>query len=394
MARKKRGFGQLRRLPSKRWQAFFTGPDATLHYAPYTFESAEDGEAWLATERRLISRDEWVPPSRRSEQVATPPALTFGEYAATWLAERDLKPRTRAHYRNLLSHQILPHFKGMALTSITPATVREWYAALDKSRPTLRAHAYGLLRTILGTAVIDEHMAANPCHIRGAGNAKRVKRIEPATLPELEAITEAMPQRYRLMVLFASWCGLRFGELVELRRKDVAAKDRMIRIRRGAVRTGGEVIIGSPKSAAGTRDVAIPPHLMPMVEHHLDNLPTRSREQLLFPAADGASTMAPSSLYRVFYRARDAAGRPDLRWHDLRHTGAVLAAQSGATLAELMARLGHSTPQAALRYQHAARGRDAQIAAALSRLAAGPRQAMAPSDSHVRSAESPSAEGS
>jgi integrase len=67
--------------------------------------------------------------------------------------------------------------------------------------------------------------------------------------------------------------------------------------------------------------------------------------------------------------AREAAGRPDLRFHDLRHTGAVLAAQTGATLAELMSRLGHSTPQAALRYQHAARGRDAEIAAKLSELA-------------------------
>lgn len=82
--------------------------------------------------------------------------------------------------------------------------------------------------------------------------------------------------------------------------------------------------------------------------------------------------MAPSSLYRVFYPARTAAGRPDLSVHDLRHTGAVLAASTGATLAELMARLGHSTPGAALRYQHAADGRDAAIADALSPLAQSP----------------------
>ena len=67
--------------------------------------------------------------------------------------------------------------------------------------------------------------------------------------------------------------------------------------------------------------------------------------------------------------AREAAGRPDLRWHDLRHTGAVLAAATGASLAELMARLGHSTVGAAMRYQHAASERDQIIAAALSRLA-------------------------
>ena len=108
-----------------------------------------------------------------------------------------------------------------------------------------------------------------------------------------------------------------------------------------------------------------------MKAHLADNI-TGGRDGLLFPAAgDPTKHLAPASLYKVFYRAREAAGRPDLRWHDLRHTGAVLAAQTGATLAELMGRLGHSTPQATLRYQHVAGGRDAQIAAALSAMAEG-----------------------
>jgi integrase len=71
-------------------------------------------------------------------------------------------------------------------------------------------------------------------------------------------------------------------------------------------------------------------------------------------------------LHRRFQKATEAAGRSDLRWHDLRHTGAVLAAQAGATLPELMNRLGHASAQAALRYQHLARDRDAEIAAAMS----------------------------
>lgn len=93
---------------------------------------------------------------------------------------------------------------------------------------------------------------------------------------------------------------------------------------------------------------------------------------MLFPAAHGR-TLAPSTLYKSFYPARDKAGRRDLRWHDLHHTGAVLAAQTGTTLAELMGRLGHSTPSAALRYQRAAEGRDAQIAKALSAMAKSPQ---------------------
>ncbi len=82
--------------------------------------------------------------------------------------------------------------------------------------------------------------------------------------------------------------------------------------------------------------------------------------------------MAPSTLDKVYYPARKVAGRDDLRWHDLRHTGAVLAARTGAMLAELMGRLGHSTPGAAMRYQHAAADRDAEIARRLSVLVSEP----------------------
>jgi len=116
--------------------------------------------------------------------------------------------------------------------------------------------------------------------------------------------------------------------------------------------------------------VNIPPHLLPLVREHIANHAEPGRNGLLFPAANGGH-LAPSTLYRVYYPAREAAGRPDLRFHDLRHTGATLAAATGATLAELMARLGHSTPGAAMRYQHAAQDRDKVIAEALSELANG-----------------------
>jgi integrase len=116
--------------------------------------------------------------------------------------------------------------------------------------------------------------------------------------------------------------------------------------------------------------VTIPPHLRPAVKTHLASNITGGRDGLLFPAAgDPSKHLASATLYKVFYKAREEAGRPDLRFHDLRHTGAVLAASTGATLAELMARLGHSTAGAALRYQHAAKNRDRVIAEALSALA-------------------------
>jgi integrase len=359
----RRSFGQLRRLPSKRWQAFYTGPDVALHYAPSTFETKMDAEAWLVDERRILARGAWLPPTARKQGHSR--SMTLAGYAQTWLADRTLKPRTREHYQSLLVKQILPTLGDQPLKALTPLSIRAWHARTGTTTPTLRAHAYGLLRTILASAVQDGITPLNPCHIRGAGTSKRVHKIKPATLHELELITTAMPDRYKLLVLLASWCGLRFGELAELRRGDIDLTNGRIKIRRAVVRSGRQVIVGTPKSDAGTRDVAIPPHLMPMVRKHLTDHVAPARDGLLFPAAGGGH-LAPSTLYKSFYRARAAASRDDLRWDDLRHTGAVLAAATGATLPELMARLGHSTQGAALRYQHASQDRDMEIAKLLS----------------------------
>ena len=362
-----RGFGFIKKLKSKRFHASYVGPDCDRHNGPTTFAAKVDAEAWLASEQRLVGTGAWSPPKTRGA-VKTSQAVTFDAYAATFLSQRPLKPKTRNHYESLLRNQISPTFGNEPVRAITPYEVKAWHTALGTKTPTLRSHAYGLLRTILGEAVHDGVLSANPCHIRGAGSSKRVHKIKPATLAELEAITAAMPQRYRLMILLAAWCGLRFGELTELRRMDVDVKNCVLRVRRGVTRVGGQFIVGTPKSDAGTRDVAIPPHLLPVVREHLASNITGGRNGLLFPAADGVTHMAPSTLYKPYYRARKLAGREDLRFHDLRHTGAVLAASTGATLAELMGRLGHSTAGAALRYQHASQDRDKIIAERLSAL--------------------------
>jgi len=363
--RTKRSFGGIRKLPSGRYQANYTAPDQVLYNAPWTFQTRGDAEAWLVDQRRTISLGAWQPPT-----TARAAPLTFGEYADAWLRDRKLKDRTRSHYRQILHGWLNPTFGDMALKNISPESVRRWHATVSPNKPTMRAHSYGLLRTILSTAVGDQLIPVNPATIRGAGNSTRVHRVKPATLTELEALVAAMPAKYRAMVLLASWCGMRFGELAELRRFDLNLRTGVIQVRRGVVRVDGRTLVTTPKSDAGVRDIAIPPHLVPVLKQHIEEHAEWGRDGLVFPAA-GGKHLAPSTLYKSYYAAREAAGRPDLRFHDLRHTGAVLAASTGATLAELMGRLGHSTPAAAMRYQHAAQGRDAQIAAALSALVEG-----------------------
>jgi integrase len=367
----KRAFGNIRQLPSGRYQVRFTAPDGSYITAPKTFAARIDAEAWLTDRRREIDAKLW-----NAAAVAKPERITFGAYASGWLAGRQvagrpIKSRTREHYQQIIDDH-LEHFASRQLAAIKPKDIREWYSKTLVDKPTMRSHAYSLLRTIMASAINDELIDANPCRIVGAGRTKRVHKIRPASIDELATLTAEMPERLRLMVTLASWCALRFGETVELRRGDVDLSDEVIRIRRAAVRTKGAYTITTPKSDAGVRDVAIPPHIIPAIEDHLARHVEAGRDSLLFPAEhDHGGHLQPSTLYRHWYKAREKAGRKDLRWHDLRHSGAVLAAATGASMAELMARLGHSTPQAAMRYQHAAKGRDREIAALLSKLANG-----------------------
>jgi integrase len=376
MARRRRGFGRIRQCqPSGRYQASYVGPDDQLHKAPETFDAREDAEGWLADRRREIDRELWSPPATAKQKTDRRKAqIRFREYAEQWVETRTvrgrpLKPRTVEHYKKLLEDHIYPTFGARPIRDITMQSVDRWYAKTLTDHPTMRAHTYSLLRTILETALTrDRLIETNPCLIRGAGTTERKIKPRPASLDELGVIVGEMPPNLKLIVLLASWCALRFGELVELQRYDIDTTERVIRVRRAAVRVEKSWKVGDPKSEAGKRDVAIPPHLIPAVTNHLAKHVGVKRDALLFPAKSGGH-LQPSTLGRHFDRARVKAKRPDLRFHDLRHTGAVLAAQTGATLAELMARLGHSTPQAAMRYQHAAQGRDRLIAEALSKLA-------------------------
>jgi integrase len=370
----RRTFGSVRRLPSGAYQARYVGPDGQRYTAPTTYDTRKAADSHLAGVRTDIERGIWKP-----RELETPVVPTFAAYAEGWLADRELRPRTRAHYRTMLDRFLLPTFGATLLPAVSAASVRSWHANFDRhvdARPTYKAQTYSLLKTILGTAQTDDLIASNPCRVRKAGQVKRATEPRPATLDELDQLVQAMPEKWRALVLLASWCSLRLGELTALTRADLDVAGGVVHVRRSVVRVPGQApFLGPPKSEAGVRDVAIPAALVPALASHLLSHVGPTADSLLFPAS-GGGFLAPSTLYgraprngragRGWYAARATAGRPDLKIHHLRHTGAVLSAQTGATLAELMRRLGHSTPGAAMLYQHASQDRDLVLAAGLS----------------------------
>jgi integrase len=365
-AKGKRGFGEISLLPSGRYRARYTGPDGNRHSAPITFVARIDAEGWLVDQERLISRGAWPPPTAMHRDAP----LLMGEYAPVVVARRRIRPATAALYAKLLRLTILPTWAGRALDDITAAEIASWYAGMLNT-PTQQANAYGLLKSIFKEAIEDGILETNPCRVKAGAQKQRAREIDVLTVHQLNQYLAAIPEARRVPLLLAGWCGLRSGEVRGLRVRDLDLDAGVVHVRQAVVRLKGQLLIGPPKTNAGIRSVAIPPHLLPALRAWANQQPARSRDALLFPAGDGHSPLNDSVLRDAHDKGKAAIDMPRLTIHGLRHTSATLAAQLGATLAELQARIGHSTPNMAMRYQHVAAERDAQLAARMSAFATG-----------------------
>lgn len=165
-------------------------------------------------------------------------------------------------------------------------------------------------------------------------------------------------------MLVLAFGGLRFGEATALRRCDVLDRCSRLRVERAVRFFGGTWLVGEPKTDAGRRTVSLPGAIAAALATHMDRFVPDSPDALVFGTRSG-QFLGSANFGQTFRRAAQAVGLPPVRPHELRHTGATLAAATGASTKELMRRLGHSSPAAALIYQHAADERDGEIARAL-----------------------------
>jgi integrase len=138
---------------------------------------------------------------------------------------------------------------------------------------------------------------------------------------------------------------------------------RAVRLRASFVeRSNGQIELGPPKSKAGTRVVGIPKAIRPVLAEHLSLFVGAAPGALLFPGAKGGPLRRGNfNKQSAWPHAAAAIGAEGLHFHDLRHTGNVFAAASGAGPRDLMARMGHDSERAAIIYQHATRGADEAI---------------------------------
>lgn len=361
--RKKR-FGNVRKLPSGRWQARYSAADGLPRKAPDTFETKRAAEQWLVETEAEMLRGDWLDPEAGK--------ISLNEYAERWTRERDLKARSREEYERNLRLHVRPFLGDRALNSITSQHIRTWRSDRlgDGVGKSTVAKTYRILHAIFNTAVDDDMRRKNPCRIKGAGQDTAEER-PIATLDQVFAVAEKIQPRYRLLVLLATFAQLRFGELIALRRHSINLDVMELRINRAtAEMEDGSQHDDDPKSRAGKRPISLPQALRADVKLHIERYGQPGPHGRLFVGPQGGIPRR-RNFNRVWKKALKAAQIPvgmDLHLHDLRHTGSTWSARSGATLKELMARIGHSSTRAAMIYQHATRDRDDAIAAALDEL--------------------------
>lgn len=179
---KSRHFGNVRKLPSGRFQARYRGPDGRLRTAAHTFARKSDASRWLTFKEAEIRSGDWIDPDTSG--------VLFADYAEQWIRDRVLKVRTEELYRGLLRNHLLSAFGNVSIGDIDEAAVRRWRkerlqagpAAARPFGPVVVAKAYRLLHAIFATAVDDRLVRRNPCRVDGGGREESPER-ETLSLP-------------------------------------------------------------------------------------------------------------------------------------------------------------------------------------------------------------------
>jgi len=302
--------------------------------------------------------------------------LPLARWAETFLSlSRRLSPTTQQTYRRDLEQYVLPRLEAHRLGRLPAEEIEHWLndeLAAGIAPSSVHRH-YRTLRRMLQVAVEKQKILTNPCD-----------RADPPSVPHRESIfldwdqairlAEAHSDRYRTLIYLAVDSGMRWSELMGLRRRNAEHHRRKVRVTEQLVRLDtGKFLRREPKTSAGTRSITISPVTADLLAEHLRQFAADGPDGLVFPNAAGNPLASSSFLNNHFARARRLAG-VECRFHDLRHTSVAFAIAQGAHPKAIQARMGHSSINVTLdRYGHLFPELDEAIADAFGRELAAAR---------------------
>jgi integrase len=296
--------------------------------------------------------------------------IALASWAETFLSlARRLSPTTQQTYRRDLNHYVLPRFGSYRLGRLPAEEIEEWLNdEIEQGLSPSSVHRhYRTLRRMLQVAVDKQKIVSNPCD-----------RVQPPRVPKREMVfldwdqvvllAEAHQPRFRALIYVAADTGMRWSELVGLRRSKVDLRGLKIRVTEQLVQLeDGSFVRKEPKTGAGVRSISISEAMASLLAAHLREFCAPEPDGLVFANGAGNPLSSSSFLTHHFRKAQAATG-VNCRFHDLRHTSVALAISSGAHPKAIQARMGHSSINVTLdRYGHLFPQLDEAIAEAFGR---------------------------
>jgi integrase len=322
--------GNIQKRSNGKWRARYRDPsgrERARHFARKI-----DAERWLVAVENTKHRGEWIDPAMSR--------ITLGEWSTRWLlSQSQLKPLTLERYRNIVRVQILPEWERVRLQAITHSDVVAWVAKLtaDGYAGSTVRQVHRVFSLMLGLAVRDGRLPRNPAD--GVRLPKAAKG-EPVFLTheQVARLAEACGP-YSLLVRVLAYTGLRWGEVTAVQVGRLDLMRRRIEVVHTAIELGGTIAFGTPKTHQ-CRSVPIPRSLVDELSEHVAH---KAPDELVFTSPLGEVMRNHNFRSRFFAPAAKAIGVPGMTPHDLRHTAASLAVQSGANVKAVQRMLGHAS---------------------------------------------------
>ena len=311
--------------------------------------------------------------------------MLFGDWLCYWYENHSkptLRASTRNNYENVIHNHVLPEIGNIPLNKLSQNDLQQFYGRLKKNGRKRLTEQYGaglsdrmvrmchaVCRSALERAVRDDLLRANPA-IGCKLPPKKAKEMQVLTPPEITRfLIQAREEGYYELFLLELTTGMRRGEILALKWRDLNLKTGELHISRQVLKVNGKVLISTPKTKSSNRMILLPPEMTEL----LAELKTRTDSEWIFPSPlDLTQPRHPSAVYHRFQKILERANCKRVRFHDLRHTFATMALENGMDIKTLSAMIGHVSAETTLNiYSHITDTMQQQAAARIDREIAG-----------------------
>lgn len=339
----------IQKRQNGKWRARYRD-DAGKEHARH-FERKTDAQRWLDEVSASVLTGQYVDP--RAGRI------TFRVYAEQWRQAKPHRPTTAVKAEQHLRVHAYPSFGDLPLARIRRSDVQSWVTGLQKKpgkadgmkASTVRT-TFNTVRAVFQAAVHDRVITASPCTGVDLPEVPR-RKVVPLSVDQVRALSAAMPEQYRALVILAAGSGLRPGELFGLQVRHVDFFKRQLHVEQQVQQTPkGGTRVCPPKTKESERVVPLPDVVVHALVAHLKTFPA-GLDNFLFQDPRGGPIVATRLMDSAWRPARNAAGLPTTGMHQLRHTYASLLIAAGESVKVVSERLGHTNAAMTLNvYSH------------------------------------------